>query len=219
MKIFSKTVSVLALLAALAPSAATAQTPPANTGAAAECERVVPGRLLAGVHQRRHHMEPSVPGPEPTGRMAGPPRQRTPGSPPHRLEAAAAADYYFRTFFDLTGFNAATAVMSFQCAIDNYPVSAGSYFSLNGGAYGGSCGSSNNGYQFTGANTVNSGFVAGINNLTFHVTGDAITDGLVVGDMTLSARAVTATPEPASIVLLATGLIGVFGVARRRRAA
>jgi hypothetical protein len=33
MKILSKTVSVLAVLAALAPGAAIAQTPPANTGA------------------------------------------------------------------------------------------------------------------------------------------------------------------------------------------
>jgi len=106
--------------------------------------------------------------------------------------------------------------MSFQCAIDNLPSGSG-FYSLNGGGFTGSCGQQAS-YQFTGTNTVNSGFIAGINNLTFHVTGDSQTDGLVVGDMTLSAQ-VTATPEPASMVLVATGLLGVFGVARRRRRA
>jgi hypothetical protein len=117
--------------------------------------------------------------------------------------------------FDLTGYNPSTAVMTFQCAIDNYP-DANSYYSLNGGAAGGTCGNTYTGYQFAGVNTVSSGFVNGTNSLVFHFVGDGVTDGLVVGDMTLSAR-VTATPEPASMLLVATGLLGVFGVSRRSR--
>jgi hypothetical protein len=43
--------------------------------------------------------------------------------------------------------------------------------------------------------------------------------GLGLDAVSLNVQAVTTTPEPASIVLVATGMLAVFGVARRRRTA
>jgi PEP-CTERM motif-containing protein len=121
-------------------------------------------------------------------------------------------DYLFRTFFDLTTFDPATASLSFLCVVDNLP-DVGQY-SLNGGAFEGTCGHQDL-YDFTGLQTLSSGFNGGINELLFHVTGDAVTDGLLVGNTSLTA--VSTIPEPTSMALLATGLVGVFGAAARRR--
>ena len=124
-------------------------------------------------------------------------------------------DYFFRMFFDLGGYNPASVMLSFLCAIDNERAPGQGYYSLNGGPFGGTCGSgATTNFKFAGEQTINSGFVSGINELEFHVTGDSQTDGLVVGNIDLVGSTV---PEPMSMSLVATGLIGLYGAARRRR--
>src|SRR5450759_1796736 len=119
--------------------------------------------------------------------------------------------YLFRTFFSLTGFNPATANLSFLCAVDNLPATG--QYSLNGGTFVGTCGHQSL-YHFTGTQTLASGFNGGSNELVFHVTGDGVTDGVLVGCMAVTAAC---GREPGSGGRLAAGLVGVVGAAARRR--
>lgn len=120
------------------------------------------------------------------------------------------AFYWFRTTFNLTGFDPSTASLQFRCAKDN---DQGTY-RLNGGSFiAGDCGT---GFQFGSTQTINTGFVAGNNILEFHVTGDGVTDGLLVSIDSFSADEVGVVPEPATVGLLATGLLAL-GVGARRK--
>jgi hypothetical protein len=62
--------------------------------------------------------------------------------------------------------------------------------------------------------TINSGFVAGVNTLDFVVHNTDGTTGLRV-EMSGTANAANAVPEPASLVLLAAGLAALMGLRRR----
>ena len=62
------------------------------------------------------------------------------------------------------------------------------------------------------------GFNAGINTLEFQSnSSNATWDGVMLRDTWVNGEQLNTVPEPASMVLFATGLIGVYGVARRRR--
>lgn len=117
----------------------------------------------------------------------------------------------FRTTFDLTGYDLTTVSINVSMAADN--LIAGVY--LNGLTLGQSWPTYNPFYTFT----IASGFTNGINTLDFYAQDQGPPAGFNAYYSSRGSLAppTTTTPEPASMVLIATGLAGVFGVARRRR--
>ncbi len=185
-----------------------------NTGVAAVGELA-----LAGSIDRHYTLiasaEPSLPGPNaivatqiasgywlnngPNSQWIAPSaNQSYPGASP----CNAGGLYTYRTTFDLTGFNPATAVINGAWAVDN----AGSAIRLNGANL---TGLSSTNYSALTAFTLNSGFVAGLNTLEFDNTDGGCPNGLRVE---LTGTAVITTPS-APLITSAAPPAGQVGVA------
>jgi hypothetical protein len=113
--------------------------------------------------------------------------------------------YDYRTTFDLTGFNPATASITGQWSMDN----GGVNILINGVAINPVSSDFTSWRSFS----VNSDFVAGINTLDFVINNEGGPTGVRV-EMSGSA---SDAPEPAPIVLLGGGL-SVLGLLRFRKA-
>ena len=106
------------------------------------------------------------------------------------------------TFSGITGF-------SYRCAIDDQFAGFGSV-RINGDIVAGAgC----DAYSLSNVFTV-SNLSSGTNTLEFNWGGNGITDGVII-DIKSTTQVV---PEPATLGLMAVGLAGLLGVARRRRA-
>ena len=129
----------------------------------------------------------------------------------NNLPYSPVGTYDYRTTFDLTGFNLASVSIKGGWSTDNNGVS----ILLNGIDTG------NPGTSFTqfatglAPFTISSGFRTGINTLDFIVD-----NGDCGGCQNPTALRVemsgTATPEPSTLLMLGSGVLGLAGVIRRR---
>jgi hypothetical protein len=132
--------------------------------------------------------------------------------------------FVFRQTFDLTGYDPSTASLQFQWAADDSGegfASRGTWrpkYSLNGGSLISGNWPTGNTYGFSPVTTVSSGFVSGLNTISFYVEGNGVTDGFALKSLGLVAQ----VPEPGAWSLFGIGLAVVLGrtlAGRRQRAA
>lgn len=125
----------------------------------------------------------------------------------------AAGEYIYRTSFDLSAYDPATAALTFRMMTDNRVDAV----RLNGASLGIS-------YlgpfdSFSQEFAINSGFTAGVNTLDFLVINDPPDQQGAINPVGLRveiAGGASAIPEPASAALLGVGL-AAFALRRRRR--
>lgn len=126
--------------------------------------------------------------------------------------------FVFRQTFDLTGFDASTASLSFRWAADDSGegfADRGSWrpkFRLNGGDLVAGQWATGATYDLGLTTTLTGGFVAGENTLEFFVEGNGVTDGFALQTVAFTA----AVPEPETWALWLAGLGVMTGVLRRR---
>ena len=119
--------------------------------------------------------------------------------------------FVFRQTFDLTGYDPATASLQFQWAADDSGegfADRGTWrpkFSLNGASLVDGDWPTGPTYGFGRVTTLSSGFVAGVNTISFFVEGNGVTDGFALRSLGLTAQ-VAQVPEPGAWLLLSLGL-------------
>ncbi len=120
--------------------------------------------------------------------------------------------YFYRTTFDLTGFDSNTASINGRWSSDNNGVG----IFLNGRRV--SYGTDYEQFQSWSSFTATSGFVGGINRLDFIVFNGGIQTGLRVEMVGTAGLDVPPAPEPTSLALAGFAGLGMaLGAWRRRR--